>query len=56
MSLVIKNGLVIDPASDLSKRCDLLVEAGNLQEMGNGLEGDAVIDLQAADAATPAPR
>jgi len=44
MSLAIVNGHVIDPASGLSERRDVLVEGARIARVGNGLDGDEVID------------
>jgi dihydroorotase len=44
MSLLIKNGHVIEPSAGLSKRLDLLVEDQRIVRMGTGLKGDQVID------------
>lgn len=44
MSVVIKNGQVIDPASGLSEKLDVLVEGATIAKMGPGLKGDEVID------------
>jgi dihydroorotase len=44
MSLLIKNGHVIEPSAGLSKRLELLVEDQRIVRMGTGLKGDQVID------------
>lgn len=44
MSLLIKNGHVIDAASGLSAVRDVLVEDGKIKQVGEGLTGDQVID------------
>ncbi|NIA15612.1 MAG: amidohydrolase family protein [Nitrospiraceae bacterium] len=44
MSLVIKNGHVIDPASGTSERLDVLLDGASVAEIGAGLEGDETID------------
>lgn len=44
MSLVIKNGHVIDPASGLSDRRDLRIEGDRVAAIGHDLAGDTVID------------
>lgn len=45
--MIIKNGLVIDPASGLSEKMDLLIENGIIKEMEQTLitkEGEEVLD------------
>ena len=44
--MIIKNGLVIDPASGLSKKMDLLIEDGIIKEMASLItkEGEEVLD------------
>ena len=44
--MIIKNGLVIDPASGLSKKMDLLIEDGIIKEMASLItkEGEDVLD------------
>lgn len=44
--MIIKNGLVIDPASGLSEKMDLLIEDGIIKEMASLItkEGEEVID------------
>ena len=44
MSLVIKNGHVIDPASSTSEQLDILLNDASVAEIGPGLEGDETID------------
>ncbi len=44
MSLVIKNGHVIDPASGLSAKKDVLVDGAKVARIGARLKGDTVID------------
>ena len=44
MGLVIKNGLVIDPASGTSKPLDVLLEGPLVARIGADLDGDEVID------------
>ncbi len=44
MSLVIANGHVIDPASGLSKRGDVLIDNGSVKAIGGDLNGDERID------------
>lgn len=44
MSLVIKNGTVIDPASKTSAPLDILIEGEHIAAMGNELEGREVFD------------
>lgn len=48
MSLLIANGHVIDPASGLSKRLDVLIEGARISRIGTGLRGDEVIDASGA--------
>ena len=44
--MIIKNGLVIDPASGLSEKMDLLIEDGIIKEMASLItkEGEEVLD------------
>ena len=44
--MIIKNGLVIDPASGLSEKMDLLIEDGIIKEMATQItkEGEDVLD------------
>ena len=44
--MIIKNGLVIDPASGLSEKMDLLIENGIIKEMASLItkEGAEVLD------------
>lgn len=44
MSMMIQNGHVIDPATGLSKVCDVLIKDGAVSEIGEGLSGGEVID------------
>ncbi|MCP4644223.1 MAG: dihydroorotase [bacterium] len=44
MSMVIKNGHVVDPASGTSEPLDVLVEGDTIARIGAHLEGDEVID------------
>lgn len=44
MSLVIKNGHVIDPASDTSEILDLRIQDGRVAAIGHDLSGDEVVD------------
>ena len=44
MSLVIKNGHLIEPASGLSGPMDVLVENGKVAELGKNLPGDETLD------------
>jgi dihydroorotase len=44
VSLVISNGLVIDPENNLSGICDVLIEDGKIKEIGTALQGDKVLD------------
>ena len=44
MSLVIKNGHVIDPASGTSEPLDVLIEGNAVARIGADLDGDEVID------------
>lgn len=44
MSIVIKNGHVIDPASGLSDKRDLLIEGAIIRQIGTKLSGDETID------------
>lgn len=44
MSLVIKGGHVIDPASGLSDMLDVLVEGESVTRIGKGLSGDETLD------------
>ena len=46
MSLVIKNGHVIDPASGLSAKKDVLIEDSKIARIGQRLNGDDVIDAK----------
>ena len=43
--MIIKNGLVIDPASGLSEKMDLLIENGIIKEMASLItkEGEEVL-------------
>ena len=45
-TMIIKNGLVIDPASGLSEKMDLLIEDGIIKEMASLItkEGEEVLD------------
>ncbi|MCC6144033.1 MAG: dihydroorotase, partial [Candidatus Hydrogenedentes bacterium] len=44
MSLVIKNGHVIEPAQGISEVMDVLIEEGRIKRVGKGLSGDESID------------
>lgn len=44
MSLLIKNGHVVDPANNISGVFDVLVEDGKIKEVGKDLQGDEVLD------------
>jgi len=44
MSLVIKHGHVIDPASGRSEPADVLVEGRRVAQIGQGLKGDEMLD------------
>ncbi len=44
MSLVIKNGHVIDPASNTSARLDVLIEGERIAKVGKRLSGDEAFD------------
>ena len=44
MRLAIKNGHLIEPASGVSERRDLLIEDGVVRGIGNGFEAEEVID------------
>jgi len=46
MSLVIKNGHVIDPATGLSAKRDVLIEGSKIARIGNRLGGDKVFDAK----------
>ncbi len=46
MSLVIKGGHVIDPASGLSAKKDVLIEGSTVARIGDRLKGDEVIDAK----------
>lgn len=43
-SLVIKNGRVVDPSQSLDQVIDLKIEDGVIVEIGEGLNGDQVLD------------
>ena len=43
-SLVIKNGRVVDPSQSLDQVIDLKIEDGVIAEIGEGLNGDQVLD------------
>ena len=44
MSLVIKNGHVINPGSNLSEAMDLLIKGGRIAKLGRDLSGDETLD------------
>jgi N-acyl-D-aspartate/D-glutamate deacylase len=44
-SLVLKGGRVIDPGSGTDRIADVLVRDGSIADVGDGLVGDAVIDV-----------
>jgi dihydroorotase len=44
MSLVIKNGHLIEPASGVSEPMDVLVDGANVAAIGKNLEGDETLD------------
>jgi dihydroorotase len=44
MALLIKNGRVVDPASDTDDLLDVLVENGKVKEVGKNLKADASVD------------
>jgi len=46
MSLLIKNGLMIDPASGVSEPRDVLIEGAAIAGMGRGLKGDTTLDAR----------
>jgi dihydroorotase len=46
MSLVIKNGHVIDPATGLSAKRDVLIEGSKIARIGNRLAGDKAFDAK----------
>lgn len=46
MSVVIKNGLFIEPASGISKKQDILVEDERVVKIGKNLSGDETIDAK----------
>lgn len=46
MTLVIRNGHVIDPASGLSSKRDILISEGVVREIGTGLSGDETVDAE----------
>ena len=48
MSLVIKGGRVVDPASGRDETADVLIEDGRIAAIGTGLEGDDVLDVTGA--------
>ena len=43
--MVLRGGRVIDPASDLDAVHDLLIDGGSIAAVGDGLEGDAIVDV-----------
>ena len=43
MSIVIKNGHFIEPASGVSKKRDVLIEGDRVAKIGKNLSGDEVI-------------
>lgn len=43
-SLLIKNGILLDPSQSLQQKTDLLIENGRVAKVGDGLRGDVVID------------
>ncbi len=44
MTLLIKNGRVVDPSSDTDDLLDVLVENGKVKEVGKNLKADASVD------------
>lgn len=44
MSLLIKNGRVVDPSQNLDKVVDILIEDGRVAAIGENLQGDEIID------------
>ncbi|MFW6286704.1 MAG: dihydroorotase, partial [Candidatus Sumerlaeota bacterium] len=44
MTLVIKNGRILDPASDRDETADLLIEDGKIAKIGKDLAGDETYD------------
>ncbi len=46
MSMVIKGGRVIDPASKRDEVCDILVKDGRISEIGKNLVGEKTIDAK----------
>ncbi|HOZ45865.1 MAG TPA: dihydroorotase [Candidatus Hydrogenedentes bacterium] len=46
MSLVIKNGHLIEPRAGLSEPMDVLVERGRVRSLGKHLDGDEVLDAR----------
>ena len=47
MTLVIKNGDVIDPASKTSMPLDILIEGEHIARIGKDLSGDELFDASA---------
>ncbi len=43
MRCVIKDGYVLDPATGIDQRCDILIEDGIIKDIGTGFNGDEVI-------------
>ena len=48
MTLVIKNGMVIDPVSKTEEKKDILIEKGIIKKIGNRIntDGEKVIDAK----------
>jgi dihydroorotase len=44
MALLIKNGRVVDPSSDIDDLLDVLVENGKIKEIGKNLKIDDSVD------------
>ena len=44
MSTVIKNGTIV--TADLTYKADVLIEDGRISQIGDGLSGDEVLDVQ----------
>jgi len=47
VSILIKNGLVIDPANKLEKQVDLLIENGKISKIGTGIKKKAKKEIDA---------
>ena len=46
-SLLIKNGRVIDPSSDVDRVCDLLIENGKVSRIDRGIQAPGIPSLDA---------